>query len=100
MPNNMVWRKNRLRVRCQLCHCFHLDLACQMIITQQTEPSEIEYDSEVTDEPEEDGDEDEEDDRDDTSIYSDVTSWSSGHDTDWTQHTNTANHNQKHNQRK
>ena len=64
------------------------------------EPSEFEYDSEVTDEPKEDGDEDEEDDRDDTSVCSDMTSQSSGHDTDGTQCTNTANRNQKHNQRK
>ena len=64
------------------------------------EPSEFEYDSEVTDEPKEDGDEDEEDDRDDTSVCSDVTIQSSGHDTDWTRRTNMANHNQKRNQRK
>ena len=64
------------------------------------EPSEFEYNSEVTDEPEEDGDEDEEDDGDDTSVCSDVTSQSSGHDTDRTQHTNTVNRNQKRNQRK
>ena len=37
---------------------------------------------------------------DDTSVCSDVTSRSSGHDTDRTQHTNTANCNQKNNQRK
>ena len=47
-------------------------------------PSEFEYVSEETDEPEEDGEGDEEDDGDDTSICSDVTSWSSSHDTDWT----------------
>ena len=64
------------------------------------EPSEFKYDSEVTDEPKEDGDGDEEDDGDDTSTCSDMTSWSSGHDTDQTWHTNTANRNQKHNQRK
>ena len=46
------------------------------------EPSEFEYDSKETNEPKEDGDRDEEDDRDDTSICSDVTSRSSGHDTD------------------
>ena len=64
------------------------------------EPSEFEYDSEVTDEPEEDGDEDEQDDGDDTSVCSDVTSRSSSHDTERTQCTNTANRNQKYNQRK
>ena len=64
------------------------------------EPSEFKYDSEVTDEPKEDGDKDEEDDGDDTSICSDETSRSSGHDTDQTRYTNTANHNQKRNQRK
>ena len=64
------------------------------------EPSEFEYDSEATDEPEEDGHKDEEDDGDDTSVCSDVTSRSSGHDTDQTRHTNTANCNQKRNQRK
>ena len=64
------------------------------------EPSEFEYDSEVTDEPEEDGDEDEEDDGDDTSICSDTTSQSSSHDTDRVRRSNTANHNQRHNQMK
>ena len=64
------------------------------------EPSEFEYNSEVTDEPKEDGDGDEEDDGDDTSICSDMTSLSSSHDTDQTWHTNMANRNQKRNQRK
>ena len=57
------------------------------------EPLEFEYDSEETDEPEED-------DRDDTSVCSDSTCWSSGHDTDLTRQTNTSNQNQKRNQKK
>ena len=56
--------------------------------------------TEETDEPKEDGDEDEEEDGDDASIGSDTTSQSSGHNTDQTQQTITANHNQKRNQKK
>ena len=62
------------------------------------EPSEFEYGSEETDpeEPEYDPEEDE----DDTSVGSDSTFKLSGHDTDWTHRTNTANQNQRRNQRK
>ena len=62
------------------------------------EPSEFEYDSEETDpeEPEDDPEEEE----DDTSMGSDSTYKSSGHDTNKTCRTNTANWNQRCNQRK
>ena len=62
------------------------------------EPSEFEYDTEETD-PEglEDGPEEEDD---DTSVGSDSTYKSSGHVTDRTRRTNTANQNQRHNQQK
>ena len=62
------------------------------------EPSEFEYDSEETDpeEPEDDPEEEE----DDTSVGSDSTYKSSGHDTDQIHRTNTANWNQRCNQRK
>ena len=62
------------------------------------EPSEFEYDSKETDpeEPEDDSEEDE----DDASVGSNSTYKSSGHDMDRTRRTNTANRNQKHNQRK
>ena len=54
-----------------------------------------------TDEPEEDGDKNEDEDGDDTSICSDTTSWSSGHDTDRTRRYQYGdNHNQRCNQRK
>ena len=61
------------------------------------EPSEFEYDSEETDpgEPEDDPEEE-----DDTSVSSDLTYKSSGHDMDHTRRTNTANWNQRCNQRK
>ena len=61
------------------------------------EPSKFEYDSEETDleEPEDDPEEE-----DDTSVSSDSTYKSSGHDTDHTCRTNTANWNQRCNQRK
>ena len=60
------------------------------------EPSEFEYDSEETDpgEPEDDPEED------DTSISSDSTYKSNGHDTDRTRRTNILNRNHRHNQRK
>ena len=64
------------------------------------EPSEFEYDSEETDELKEDADGDEEDNGDDTSVCSDSTYQSSGHDTDRTRWSNTLNLNQKHNQKK
>ena len=60
------------------------------------EPSEFEYDSEETD-PEEPKDDPEED---DTSVSSDLTYKSNGHDTDRTHRTNILNHNHRHNQRK
>ena len=62
------------------------------------EPSEFEYDSEKTDpeEPEDDPEEDEAD----TSVGSDSTYRSSGHDTDRTHRTNTINQNHRRNQRK
>ena len=62
------------------------------------EPSEFEYDTDETDprEPEDDPEEDD----DDTSVGSDSTFKSSGHDTDRTRRTNTANQNQRCNQRK
>ena len=62
------------------------------------EPSESEYDTEETD-PEEDRDDVEGDD-DDASVSSDTTSKSSGHNTDWTNRTTTANRTQRRNQRK
>ena len=62
------------------------------------EPSEFEYDTEETD-PEDPEDSPKEDD-DDASVGSDSTYKSSGHDTDRTRRTNTANRNQRHNQRK
>ena len=62
------------------------------------EPSEFEYDTKETD-PEDPEDSPEEDD-DDTSVGSDLTYKSSGHDTDRTHRTNTANRNQRCNQRK
>ena len=58
------------------------------------EPSEFEYNSKETDDPKEDGD------GDDTSVCSDSTYQSSGHDTDQTHRTNISNHNQKCNQEK
>ena len=60
------------------------------------EPSEFEYDSEETD-PRECEDDLEED---DTSISSDLTYESNGHDSDWTRRTNISNHNHRRNQRK
>ena len=62
------------------------------------EPSEFEYDTEETN-PEglEDGPEEDDD---DASVGSDSTYKSSGHDTDRTRRTNTANRNQRRNQRK
>ena len=62
------------------------------------EPSEFEYDSEETDrkEPEDDPEEDEAD----TSVGSDSTYRSSGHNTDRTCRTNTINQNHRRNQRK
>ena len=57
------------------------------------EPSESEYDTEEMD-PEEDGDDD------DVSVGSDTAFRSSGHDTDRTNRTTTANRTQRHNQRK
>ena len=62
------------------------------------EPSESEYDTEETD-PEEDRDDVEGDD-DDVSVGSDTTSKSSGHNTDRTYRTTTANRTQRHNQQK
>ena len=62
------------------------------------EPSEFEYDTEETN-PEDPEDSPEEDD-DDTSVGSDSTYKSSGHDMDWTRRTNTANRNQRRNQQK
>ena len=62
------------------------------------EPSESEYDTEETD-PEEDRD-DVEGDEDDVSVGSDTTSKSSGHNTDRTNRTTTANRTQRCNQRK
>ena len=64
--------------------------------TSAREPSESEYDTEETN-PEEPGDDREED---DTSVGSDSTFKSSGHDTDRTQRTTIANRNQRRNQRK
>ena len=61
------------------------------------EPSEFEYDTEETD-PEDPEDYPEDDD--DTSVGSNSTYKSSGHDTDRTRKTNTSNRNQKRNQRK
>ena len=60
------------------------------------EPSEFEYDSEETDpgEPEDDPEED------DTSVSSDSTHKSNGHDTDQTRRTNISNRNHRCNQRK
>ena len=60
------------------------------------EPSEFEYDFEETDlgEPEDDPEED------DTSVSSDSTYKSNGHDTDRTRRTNILNRNHRHNQRK
>ena len=60
------------------------------------EPSEFEYDSEETDpgEPEDDLEED------DTSVSSDSTYKSNGHDTDRTRRTNISNRNHRRNQRK
>ena len=60
------------------------------------EPSESEYDTEETD-PEENRDDVEEDD-DDVSVGSDTTFKSSGHDTDRTNRTTTANRTQRRNQ--
>ena len=62
------------------------------------EPSEFEYDTKETD-PEDPEDGPKEDD-DDTSVGSDSTYKSSGHDTDQTHRTNTTNQNQRRNQRK
>ena len=62
------------------------------------EPSELEYYTEETD-PEEDRDDVEGDD-DDVSVGSNTTFKSSGHDTDRTNRTTTANQTQRHNQRK
>ena len=62
------------------------------------EPSEFEYDTKETD-PEDPDDGPEEDD-DDASVGSDSTYKSSGHDMDQTHRTNTANRNQRRNQRK
>ena len=62
------------------------------------EPSESEYDTEETD-PKENRDDVDEDD-DDVSVGSDTTFKSSGHDTDRTYRTTTANQTQRHNQRK
>ena len=62
------------------------------------EPSEFEYDTEETD-PEDPEDSLKEDD-DDASVGSDLTYNSSGHDMDRTRRTNTANQNQRRNQRK
>ena len=62
------------------------------------EPSEFEYDSKETN-PEELEDDPEEDEV-DTSVGSDSTYRSSGHDTDQTRRTNTINQNHRHNQRK
>ena len=62
------------------------------------EPSESEYDTEETD-PEEDRDDVEGDD-DDVSVGSDTTFKSSGHDTDRTNRTTTANRTQRRNQQK
>ena len=62
------------------------------------EPSEFEYDSEQTD-PEEPQDDPEED-EDDASVGSDSMHKSSGHNMDRTHRTNTANWNQRRNQRK
>ena len=62
------------------------------------EPSESEYDTEEMD-PKEDRDDVEGDD-DDVSVGSDTTSKSSGHNTDWTNRTTTANRTQRRNQRK
>ena len=62
------------------------------------EPSELEYDTEEMD-PEEDRDDVEGHD-DDVSLGSDTTFKSSGHDTDQTNRTTTANRTQRHNQRK
>ena len=59
------------------------------------EPSELEYDTEETD-PEEDRD-DVEGDEDDVSVGSDTTSKSSGHNTDRTNRTTTANQTQRRN---
>ena len=61
------------------------------------EPSESEYDTEEMD-PEEDRD-DVEGDEDDVSVGSDTTSKSSGHNTDRTNRTTTANRTQRRNQR-
>ena len=83
MLNNTEGNRTRSLARCQPC---------------LWEPSQFEYDSEGTDpdEPEDDPEEDE----DDTSMGSDSTCRPSGHDTDQTHRTNTANRNQRHNQRK
>ena len=62
------------------------------------EPSESEYNTEETD-PEEDRDDVEGDD-DDVSVGSNTTFKASGHDTDQTNRTTTANRTQRHNQRK
>ena len=62
------------------------------------EPSESEYDTEESD-PEEDRD-DVEGDNDDASVGSDTTSKSSGHNTDQTNRTTTANRTQRRNQQK
>ena len=62
------------------------------------EPSESEYDTKETD-PEENRDDVEEDD-DNVSVGSDTTFKSSGHDTDRTNRTTTANRTQRHNQQK
>ena len=61
------------------------------------EPSAFEYDSEETDPEEHEEDLEEED---DTSVSSDSMYKSSGHNTDHTHRTNTANQNQRRNQRK
>ena len=61
------------------------------------EPSKFKYDIKETD-PEGPEDSPEEEDDDDASLGSDLTYKSSGHDTDRTRRTNTANQNQRHNQ--
>ena len=73
-----------------------IDLLPRMTTIQPREPSELEYDTEETD-PEEDRDDVEGDD-DDVSVGSNTTSKSSGHNTDRTNRTTTANRTQRHNQ--
>ena len=63
------------------------------------EPPEFEYNTKETD-PEGAEDDPKEEEDDDASVGSDSTYKSSGHDTDRTRRTNTANRNQRHNQRK